>query len=222
MGLDRSEVGITSINKTVSLLLALRGNGIHDTALLRAFELVNRSSFVDQRYHDLVAADVSIPIECGQIQSAPSLLAKMLNLLDIRSSSRVLEIGTGSGYGTALIAMVAREVVSIERFHALVRMARSRMVNLPKDVVSVRLDDGLRGNPSLGLFDRIVLNGSVTHVPSVLFRQLAPEGILVCVVSGPGEGLLCKFKVTANKEITQDKVGPIDLSPLIPGVAEFL
>ena len=133
-------------DQALSFLLNLRGRGIRDTALLRAFEIVKRSSFIDRRYHDLAGSDVSLPIECGQTQTAPSMLARMFNLLEIRSTNRVLEIGTGSGYGTAILANLAGEVVSVERFQSLVLAARTRLANSSLENVTIILDDGCNGN----------------------------------------------------------------------------
>ena len=209
-------------DQALSFLLNLRGRGIRDTALLRAFEIVKRSSFIDRRYHDLAGSDVSLPIECGQTQTAPSMLARMFNLLEIRSTNRVLEIGTGSGYGTAILANLAGEVVSVERFQSLVLAARTRLANSSLENVTIILDDGCNGNASNGPFDRILLSGSILSVPESLIRQLAPEGILVCVVSGSGIPLLCRYRKGINAAPEPEIIGPFHLSPLITGISTIL
>jgi protein-L-isoaspartate(D-aspartate) O-methyltransferase len=146
----------------------------------------------------------------------------MFNLLEIRSTNRVLEIGTGSGYGTAILANLAGEVVSVERFQSLVLAARTRLAHSSLENVTIILDDGCNGNASNGPFDRILLSGSILSVPESLIRQLAPEGILVCVVSGSGIPLLCRYRKGINAAPEPEIIGPFHLSLLIPGISTIL
>ena len=95
----------------MSFLLTLRERGIRDTALLRAFEKINRTKFVGHLYADLARDDVSLPIGCGQTQTSPSWLALMIDALNVSAEHRVLEIGTGSGYATAILSMLAHSVI---------------------------------------------------------------------------------------------------------------
>lgn len=209
-------------DQALSFLLSLRGRGIRDTALLRAFELVKRTCFVDRRYHDLAAHDVSIPIECGQTQTAPSLLARMYNVLEIRPTDRILEVGTGSGYGTALLANLAGDIVSVDRFQSLAYAARNRLATLTVKNATIIFDDGCFGDSSFGLFDRIIVGGSFASVPESLIRQLAPEGILVCVVSNAEGQFLIKYKKGVDMALHSEIIAPFSLSPLIPGVSKVL
>src|SRR6476659_6933600 len=103
----------------IAFLMALRAKGRRDTGGLRAFETVPRSRFVQRRFVDLALRDVALPIACGQSTIAPSLMAEMFVALDLRPEHRVLEVGAGSGYGTAIMARLSGEVVSVERYRSL-------------------------------------------------------------------------------------------------------
>ena len=210
---------ISSTEHKLSFLLNLRGRGIRDLDLLRAFETVNRKLFLDRRYHDLAASDISLPIECGQSQTAPSLIATMINLLEVRQSNRVLEIGTGSGYSAAILGTLARYVVSVERFQSLALGARTRLANLLVDSVSVVVDDGREGVPLQGPFDRIVFGGAISEVTNGHLRQLSPEGILVAVEFASGTPLLCRYRKGVNTVYSPEIIGSFPLAPLIPGIS---
>src|SRR5690606_5170717 len=100
-----------------SFILSLRGSGIRDVELLRAMELVPREIFAPRRFTDLARTDVAIPLPCGQTMTAPRTVAVMLLALDVHPGQRILEIGTGSGYVSALLARMGAMVSSVERFH---------------------------------------------------------------------------------------------------------
>src|SRR5689334_1866757 len=111
----------------IAFLMALRSKGLRDTRVLSAFETVPRSRFVPQRFVDLALTDVSLPLACGQTTLAPSLMAEMITALEVKAEHRVLEIGAGSGYGTAILARLAGEVVSLERYRSLAIEADVRL-----------------------------------------------------------------------------------------------
>src|SRR4051812_24298951 len=125
----------TTIENRAALLLKLRTQGIRNIDVLRAIETIPRETFVPHQLADLAQRDLPLPIACGQTMSEPSLVARMLEALDVRHDHRVLEIGTGSGYVTAILAILARQVVSIERFHTLANGALTRTRGLGFDNV---------------------------------------------------------------------------------------
>jgi protein-L-isoaspartate(D-aspartate) O-methyltransferase len=140
-----------------AFLLRLRASGIRDLDLLRALEKVPREIFVPHRLVDLARRDLALPIGCGQTLSEPSLIARMVEALALARNQRVLEIGTGSGYSTAVLAEIVEEVVSIERFQTLAIAARLRLQRLGKMNATVIFADGLAISAEAGPFDRILV-----------------------------------------------------------------
>src|SRR6476661_4986841 len=165
----------------IVFLLALRAKGLRDTRVLSAFETVPRSRFVPQRFIDLAMTDVSLPIACGQSTLAPSVMAEMIIALDVRPEHRVLEVGTGSGYGAAILGKLAGEVVSVERYRSLAIEAQGRLDALGVGNVIVRHADGRKGWDAGAPYDRILIHAAVTEAPPALVAQLAPTGRIVAV-----------------------------------------
>lgn len=163
----------------MAFLLRLRARGISDVAVLRALELVPRDLFVPIRYRDLAWRDMALPIACGQTMPEAWLVARMMEALDLDASHRVLEIGTGSGYATAMLAQLAGEVVSYEVFEALSVESRTRLQNLGLTNVAIHHGDAFEALGSLGQFDRILVHGIVEWMPDALLGALKDGGIMV-------------------------------------------
>lgn len=204
----------------LGLILDLRSRGVRDTRLLGAIERVPRRLFLSARQHMLAYVDTQLPIECGQTTPAPSVMARMIEALDLKAEHRVLHIGTGSGYQAAILGHMVREVVTLERYRTLVDLARQRLVTLKLANVEVRHADGLAAlKESDDPFDRILLSGSVATLPRPLMNALGEGGLLVAPV-GPGgdEQRLVRF-ASGGK---QADLGPLRLVPLAEGVATRL
>src|SRR5262249_41292922 len=131
----------------MEFLLGLRRRGISNAAVLRAMDEVPRDQFVDGAQADCAYADQALPIACGQTISQPFVVAYMTEQLGVRSSHRVLEVGTGSGYQAAVLAHLAGQVVTIERYRTLAESARHRLERLGLANVTVVVGDGLAGVP---------------------------------------------------------------------------
>ncbi len=155
-----------------AFLLVMRARGIQDVNVLRALETVPREIFVPHRYQDLARRHLALPLRCGQTLPEPFLAARMIEALELAAHHRVLEIGAGSGYATALIARIAREVVSIERFQSLAIEAAARLARLGFDRASVVWGDGLAVPPEAGPFDRIIVQGALLEAPANLVALL--------------------------------------------------
>ncbi|WP_342362921.1 protein-L-isoaspartate O-methyltransferase family protein [Terrarubrum flagellatum] len=202
----------------LSFTLKLRERGYRDTALLRAFELVPRESFAPRRYADLARRDIALPLPCGQTMTSPLVIARMLSLAGIDANCRVLEIGTGSGYVTAILAHLGGEVVSTERFRSLAIEAEGKLREFGPDKATVLHADGL-ASLGQGTFDRILVNGRLGVWPERLVATLAPGGRMVAALGG---SLAVLSRAAAGGEPQQTLHEPVSFSPLIPDRAAAL
>ena len=157
----------------------LMARGIVDRRVVEAFRRVPRESFVPPESADLAYADQALPIACGQTISQPYIVALMTQALELDGDERVLEIGTGCGYQTAILAELAKEVYTIERHAALSQKARERLEQLGYGNVHFRVGDGTKGWPEEAPFDRIIITAAADRCPAALWEQLVPGGRLV-------------------------------------------
>lgn len=206
-------------------VLRLRSRGIRDLDVLRAIERVPRHVFVPHRYADLAARDVALPIGCGQTMPEPFALARMLEALELRPEHRVLEVGTGSGLMTALLARLSREVLSIERFQSLATEARARLQALDLANAAIVWADGRNVPAEAGAFDRIVVEAVIDEVPDTWRAALAPGGcVLMARPAGAGAPQQCLVSATPATETTWEErfIMPARLQPLLEGVSRGL
>ena len=207
------------------MMMMLRARGIQDLNLLRAVETVPREIFVPHRFADLARRPVALPLRCGQTLPEPWLAARMIEALELAPHHRVLEIGTGSGYAAALLARLAREVLSIERFKTLAIEAEERLSQLAITNAAVVFGDGLAISPSTGPFDRIIVQGVLAEVPENLLAALGEEGVLVAARPDPAAPRRQQVvRITRNEAagIDTSPVCPCQLQALLPGEAAAL
>ena len=169
-------------------MLRMRAKGVGDIRLLRALERAPRAMFMPQRYADISWRDIAMPIGCGQTAPPPSIVAAMIQALDVRSGARVLEIGTGSGYAAALLAQLAREVVSLERFQTLAVEAAERLAAFGLDNVAVAHADAHSFPQASPGFDRILVHALIEAPAEEFTRWLAPGGALVAAMADESAG----------------------------------
>jgi len=162
----------------------LRARGILDERVLAAMARVPRDMFVADEYRDQAYEDHPVPIGEGQTLSQPYIVAIMLQALSLSGSEKMLEIGTGSGYQTALLAELAAEVYSVERHASLADSAERVLLRLGYRKIHVLVGDGSQGLPEHAPFEAIVVSAAAPDVPSALFEQLAENGRMVIPV-GP-------------------------------------
>jgi protein-L-isoaspartate(D-aspartate) O-methyltransferase len=167
------------------LLDTLTAAGLHDQRVLDAVRHVPRREFVPPQWQERAYEDVPLPIPHGQVTTQPSLMARMVEALALRGDERVLEIGTGYGFQTALLALLAGEVYSVERWPDLARSSRTALARRGIDNAHVIVGDGTLGIAEHGLFHAIVVAAAFTSVPAPLAEQLATGGRLVQPL-GPG------------------------------------
>jgi protein-L-isoaspartate(D-aspartate) O-methyltransferase len=165
----------------------LRRRGIHDRGVLDAMGRVPRERFVAEPVQVLAYADRALPISCGQTISQPYIVALMTQALELTGREKVLEVGTGSGYQAAILAELAREVVTIERHAELSRTAGALLAELGYRNVTCIQGDGSLGWPPEAPYDRIIVTAAAPSCPAALLAQLADPGVLVIPV-GSGEG----------------------------------
>lgn len=156
-----------------------------DKALVQYYRELDRALFLDSDYQHLAGVDGPLPIGHGQTISQPSLVLEMTRLLSPEPDSIVLEIGTGSGYQTALLAAFSRQVYTIEWFPELSEAARQRHQQLGLSNITYRIGDGSCGWPEFAPFDRIMVTAAAGRIPSELVDQLAPGGAMVIPVGPP-------------------------------------
>ncbi len=164
------------------LITSLRKAGISDERILMAIANTPRELFVDQAQRNMAYADQALPIAMGQTISQPLMVALMTQALQLSGKERVLEIGTGSGYQTSLLAQLVTYVYSIERYPQLAYLAAQHLIQLNLQNVSIYVGDGSLGWPDAAPYDRILVTAAAPGIPSLLVEQLVTWGILVIPV----------------------------------------
>jgi len=187
----RQGIGMTSKRTRERLVTRLREQGIRDEAVLEVISETPRHLFIDEALAHRAYEDSSLPIGFNQTISQPYIVAKMTEiLLDQGARDRVLEVGTGSGYQTAILALLCQKVFSVERILPLQQRAAERLALLELENVELYHTDGGMGLPRLGPFDAIMVTAAPETVPEELKRQLAVGGIMVIPVGGTDQKLI--------------------------------
>jgi protein-L-isoaspartate(D-aspartate) O-methyltransferase len=170
----------------IRLIMQLRQAGIADTAVLAAIERIPREHFVPEAFQDQAYENRTLPIGHGQTLSAPEVVATMTQALKADRRMKVLEIGMGSGYQTAVLSRLSRRVYSVERYRDLLRGAEERLLALRLHNITARVGDGWQGWPEQAPFHRIIVTAAATEVPAKLVDQLGTAGIMVVPVGAQG------------------------------------
>lgn len=205
--------------KMQSLIKLLRQQGIKDERVLTAFAAIPREHFVDEALSHQAYDNRSLPIGSGQTISQPYIVAKMTELLKLEPHSRVLEIGTGSGYQTAILAKLVDHVFSVERIKSLQWNTKRRLKQLDIHNISTRHGNGWLGWPERGPFDGIIVTAAASEVPSKLLEQLADKGRLVIPVGNEHKQILQVIERDGDNFIV-NTVGDVKFVPLVKGDIE--
>ncbi|MBN2751785.1 MAG: protein-L-isoaspartate(D-aspartate) O-methyltransferase [Rhodospirillaceae bacterium] len=204
----------------IRLVMELRRSGVTDTRVLSAIETIPRNLFVSEPFADQAWDNAALPIGCGQTISQPLVVALMTQALKLTARFKVLEIGTGSGYQTAVLAALTRRVYTLERHRSLLVEAESRFRALRLTNIVAMLGDGTKGWPAQAPFDRILLTASAAELPPALLNQMAEGGILVAPVDvGPERQEVVRVQRTAEGFSTES-LFPVRFVPLVPGVPD--
>lgn len=214
---SQAGIGMTSQRTRDRMLNRLREQGIKDEVVLAAIGSTARHIFVDEALSIRAYEDVSLPIGFGQTISQPYIVARMSELMrNGQPLEKVLEIGTGCGYQTAVLSKLAKEVYSVERIRPLLLKARDHLRKLK--CINVKLDhaDGNMGLAQLAPFDAIMVTAAASHIPSDLLTQLAIGGRLVIPVGTDEQILYLVERVSAN-DYRQTQLEPVKFVPLLGG-----
>lgn len=192
----------------------LKDRGVEDEAVINAFRDIPRHLFVPESYKNNAYADRPLPIGEGQTISQPYIVALMTELLHLTEEDKVLEIGTGSGFQTGILARIADEVFTVEKNEKLQKRARSTIKSLGIDNVNFRVGDGTVGWDEYSPYKRILGTGGVPDVPSSLVNQLGNTGLMVIPVGSKMQQRLWKVK-KVNGEPTYEKGVYCSFVPLV-------
>ncbi|MBP9182771.1 MAG: protein-L-isoaspartate(D-aspartate) O-methyltransferase [Fuscovulum sp.] len=204
--------------RKMRFLFALRSRGVTDARVLTAMEKVDRGLFVKGIFAARAYEDMPLPIACGQTISQPSVVGLMTQALNVGPRDTVLEIGTGSGYQSAILAQLARRVYSVDRWRRLVREASEIFRQLGIVNVTAMVADGSFGLPDQAPFDRIIVTAAAEDPPGPLLQQLKPGGIMVVPV-GQSDAVQHLIKVTrGDRGFDYEELRQVRFVPLVEGL----
>jgi len=201
----------------IDMIMRIRGRGISDNAVLRAMELIARKRFVEEVYWDVAYEEQALPTSCGQSLSPPLTIALMTQMLELSPAHKLLEIGTGSGYHTAILSKIVKRVYSVERYKQLIRETETRFKAMSITNHVIRHGDGRYGWGGQAPFDRIILTCALRAEPAMLIDQLAPNGKLVAVV----DNQLTRYS-KARKKVTVETLFPLKIPMIEAGKSKAL
>ena len=208
---------MTSQRTRMRMIERLRDQGIVDEVVLSAMNTIPRHLFIEEALASRAYEDVSLPINYGQTISSPWIVARMSELLRVNSNlDKVLEIGTGCGYQTAILAQLARKVFSIERIGPLLTRTRIRLHKLQIRNINLKHADGLLGLPEAGPFDGIIMTAVTAHIPPALLKQLALGGRIV-FPKGSRKQNLCIIEKNVQGYI-ETVLEEVNFVPILSGV----
>ena len=209
-------IGMTSQRTRERLITRLREEGIRDEVVLAAMLEIPRHIFVDEAIASRAYEDIALPINYGQTISQPYIVARMTEILRAGSGlDKVLEIGTGCGYQTAVLSKVAKQVYSVERIRPLLLKARNHLRELKLSNIKLQHADGTMGLPELAPFDGIIVTAASGHIPEELLQQMAIGGRMVIPV-GAEEQVLMLIERTKD-EYRQTRLEAVKFVPLLGG-----
>ncbi len=209
---------MTVAARKIRLIMQLRRAGIADTAVLSAIERIPREAFVPESFQDQSYEDMTLPIGHGQTLSAPSVVALMTQALRTDRRTKVLEIGTGTGYQAAVLSRLCRRLYTVERHRNLLGEAERRFLKLRRYNITTRVGDGARGWPEQAPFTRIIVTAAAETVPATLVEQLAPGGIMVVPVGRQG-GDQALLRLTREADgIREEILDSVRFVPLVMGL----
>ena len=202
------------------LFLKIRKSGSSDPRILHAMELTSREKFISNTFVERSFEDIPLPIACGQTVSQPSLVALMIDQLEIPKRCKLLEVGTGSGFQSAILSKLASKVYSLERHNALVVSAKERLSRLDISNVTIVLGDGFLGYKNQAPFDRIIVSAAVEEIPKILIDQLKIDGVMVLPVGLPNEEQILLKVIKKSKSLDIKEVLSVRFVQMLEGISK--
>lgn len=201
----------------IGLIMQLRRRGIRDANVLRAIEKVPRDVFVDEAFIDHAYQDIALPIECGQTISQPFVVAFMTERLALKPTHKVLEIGTGSGYQSAVLSHLCRRVYTVERWRELQKAAEQRLAQLKITNVTTIIGDGWLGWPPQAPFDRIIVTAAALDAPAALLDQLKQDGRMIIPLGETRDSQQLVQIDKTDEGLVETPLLPVRFVPLVHG-----
>lgn len=208
---------MADVQNQIGLIMQLRRRGIRDPNVLRAIERIPRELFVDDAFTEHAYQDIALPIECGQTISQPYVVAYMTEKLDLKPTHKVLEIGTGSGYQSAILSQLCRRVYTIERWRELQKAAEARLVELKINNVTTIIGDGWLGWPPQAPFDRIIVTAAAVDAPAALLDQLKDGGRMIIPLGETRDAQSLVQIDKAPEGLAETPLLPVRFVPLVHG-----
>ena len=203
--------------KRINLILQLRKLGVTNHLVLSILEKVPREQFIDKGLFYKAYQNNALPIDCNQTISQPAVVAKMTELLEPKKSFKVLEIGTGSGYQTAILSKLFKRIYSIERHKILLEKAKKILSNLKINNVVFYYGDGMKGWPAKFSFERIIITAVSKNLPIKIINQLSDGGILVLPLKYENDQYITKV-IKKNRKLYFKKYWKVRFVPLVSGI----
>ena len=193
----------------------LKNRGIVNTDVLEAMSLVKRHLFVSRIYRSMAYTDNPLPIGHGQTISQPYVVALMTELLQVDKTHKVLEIGTGCGYQTAILSILSKRVITLEVLSSLSKQSKKRLIKLGYNNVSFHCADGKLGWKKEAPYDRVLVSAAPERMPEILIDQLAPKGYMVIPVGSLNDQLIHIITKDKNENIHIKKSTQVRFVPLV-------
>ena len=193
----------------------LRKRGINNTAVLDAMSRVPRHRFVSKIYRSMAYTDNPLPIGHGQTISQPYIVALMTELLRVKIKHKVLEIGTGCGYQTAILSILSKKIITLEVLNGLSKKSESLLTTLGYNNINFHCADGKRGYVKEAPYDRILVSAAPETIPNLLIEQLAPEGYMVIPVGSLYDQFIYIITKDKKGKVKIKKSDPVRFVPLV-------
>ncbi len=205
-------------NKKARLISELRDEGIKDEGVLSALSAIPREEFIPKVLRSQAYENAALPINSGQTISQPFVVAFMTEALDISKNHKILEVGTGSGYQSVVLAKLCRRLFTIERHLPLLNGAAQMFKKLNIFNITTLFGNGMKGWPEQAPFDRIMVTAASEEIPDLLLQQLKVGGIMVIPI-GPQEKTQHIIRITRRgDEFVEENLMPVKFVPLLPGI----